>query len=241
MTQQYVWRDLLCVSLSLSRVEDRRLCIVWHVLFIGVTRRSHTWRRIHMYDTTRLYVWYDTFCCCDSHSCKTKDSYYRTSDSSCIVWHESFICVTWLNETCDVTHSYMWYDTFCGSYSHRYKTKDSSCIVWQNWFICVTWLNETCDVTRSRAPTRTSVRQQTPPAMCDMTHSYMWHASFLRVLWLSSWWISSWFLPSCLQENGLLLHCVTWLIHVCDMNHSYVWHDSFCGSLSLSCVQDKRL
>ena len=34
----------------------------------------------------------------------------------------------------------------------------------------------------------------------DMTHSYMWHDSFM---------------------------CVTWLIHVCDMTHSYVWHDSY--------------
>jgi len=33
-----------------------------------------------------------------------------------------------------------------------------------------------------------------------MTHSYVWHDSFI---------------------------CVTWLIHMCDMTHSYVWHDSF--------------
>ena len=33
-----------------------------------------------------------------------------------------------------------------------------------------------------------------------MTHSYVWHDSFL---------------------------CVTWLIPMCDMTHSYVWHDSF--------------
>jgi len=36
--------------------------------------------------------------------------------------------------------------------------------------------------------------------MCDMTHSYVWHDSFI---------------------------CVTWLIHMCDMTHSHVWHDSF--------------
>ena len=35
--------------------------------------------------------------------------------------------------------------------------------------------------------------------MCDMTHSYVWHDSFI---------------------------CVTWLIHTCDMTHSYVWHES---------------
>jgi len=36
--------------------------------------------------------------------------------------------------------------------------------------------------------------------MCDMTHSYMWHDSFI---------------------------CVAWLIHICDMTHSFEWHDSF--------------
>jgi len=43
--------------------------------------------------------------------------------------------------------------------------------------LCVTWLIHTC----------------------DMTHSYVWHDSFLRV---------------------------TWLIHTCDMIHSHVWHDA---------------
>jgi len=36
--------------------------------------------------------------------------------------------------------------------------------------------------------------------MCDVTHSYMWHDSFI---------------------------CVTWLIHMCDIPRRYVWHDSF--------------
>ena len=37
-------------------------------------------------------------------------------------------------------------------------------------------------------------------SMCDMTHSYMWHASFL---------------------------CVTCLKSMCDMPHSYAWRASF--------------
>jgi len=36
--------------------------------------------------------------------------------------------------------------------------------------------------------------------MCDMTHAYVWHDTFI---------------------------CVTWFIHTCDMTHSYMWHDSF--------------
>jgi len=39
---------------------------------------------------------------------------------------------------------------------------------------------------------------------CDMTHSYVWHDAFTRV---------------------------TWLIHICDMTHSHVWYASFmCGT-----------
>jgi len=52
---------------------------------------------------------------------------------------------------------------------------------------------------------------------CDVTRSYVWHDSFMRV---------------------------TWLIHMCDMTHSFVWHDSFICVLSRihtwhnSCVCD---
>jgi len=35
--------------------------------------------------------------------------------------------------------------------------------------------------------------------MCDITHWFVWHDSFV---------------------------CVTWLIYMCDMTHLYVWHDS---------------
>ena len=34
------------------------------------------------------------------------------------VWHDSFICVIWLIHMCDMTHSYVWHDSFiCVPYS----------------------------------------------------------------------------------------------------------------------------
>ena len=58
--------------------------------------------------------------------------------------------------------------------------------------------------------------------MCDMTHSYVRHDSFIRVTWL---------MHTCDMTHSYVWHdsfiCVTWLIHTCDMTHSYVWHDSF--------------
>jgi len=57
--------------------------------------------------------------------------------------------------------------------------------------------------------------------MCAMTHTCVWHDSFICVLWLihmcamtySYVWQDSWI-------------CVPWLIHMCAMNHAYVCHDS---------------
>ena len=48
--------------------------------------------------------------------------------------------------------------------------------------------------------------------ICDMTHSYVWHDSFICVTWY-------------VWHNSFI--SVTWLIHMCDTTHSYVWHDSF--------------
>jgi len=61
--------------------------------------------------------------------------------------------------------------------------------------------------------------------MCDMTHSYVWHDSFLCVTWL---------IPMCDMTHSYVWHdsliCVSWLINMWDMTHSYVWHDSFATS-----------
>jgi len=69
------------------------------------------------------------------------------------VWHDSFICVTWLIHIwvtwhihmCDITHSYVRYDALiCATWlihmcdmTHLYVRDDS--------FICVTWLIHMCD------------------------------------------------------------------------------------------------
>jgi len=72
--------------------------------------------------------------------------------------------------------------------------------------------------------------------MCDMTHSYVWHDSFLFVTWLIDiisvdmskenhftcvkWLIHMWDMTHSLVWHNLFT-CVTWLIHTCDMTHSY--------------------
>ena len=57
---------------------------------------------------------------------------------------------------------------------------------------------------------------------CDMTHSYVWHDSFICVIRL---------IHMCDMTNSRVWHdqyiCVTWLIHIFDMPHSHTWHDPF--------------
>jgi len=57
--------------------------------------------------------------------------------------------------------------------------------------------------------------------LCDMTHSCVWHDSFMCVTWLFHMCDMT---PSYVSRDSFI--CVTWLIHMCDMTRSYVWHDS---------------
>ena len=55
---------------------------------------------------------------------------------------------------------------------------------------------------------------------CDMTHSCVWHDSFMRVTWL---------IYACDMTHSCVWHdsvtSATWLINKCDMIHLRLWHD----------------
>ena len=61
------------------------------------------------------------------------DEFYHGRQARCdmcamahsYVWHDSFICVTWLIHLCAMTHSYVWHDSF----------------------LCMPWLSHTCAIT----------------------------------------------------------------------------------------------
>jgi len=65
--------------------------------------------------------------------------------------------------------------------------------------------------------------------MCAMTHSYVWQDSFICVTWLIHVWHDSF-----ICVTWLIHTFVTWLIHMCDMTH--VWHDSFMFDITYSYV-----
>jgi len=122
------------------------------------------------------------------------------------VWHDSFICVTWLIHMCDMTHSYVWHDSFiCVTW--LIHACDMTCwfecslrarlgcilYVWRESFICVTWFTHMCDMTHSECAPES--HSHSAFYVCDMNHSYVWYDSLI---------------------------CVTWLTHRCDETHHYV-------------------
>jgi len=117
------------------------------------------------------------------------------------VWHDLFICVTWLIHMCDMTYSYVWHDLF----------------------ISVTWLIYLCMTTHS---SRVTILMR----MCDMTHSCVWHDSFMCMTWLihvCDLCISSRHIHHVWQYSQYSCTCEIWHAHMFGMTHSHVWHDLF--------------
>jgi len=63
--------------------------------------------------------------------------------------------------------------------------------------------------------------------MCDMPHSHVCHASFIRVKWHIQTCDTTYSYDD--MRHAHMWHdsfmCVTWRIHTCDMTHSHVRHD----------------
>jgi len=124
---------------------------------------------------------------------------------------------------CDITHSFVWHNSF-------------RCVTWARYMYFKPWLIHTCEMTHSCVwhghvrciSNRESFIYVTWLIhMCDMTHSNEWHDSFICVTCL---------IHMCDMTHSYVWHDVTWLIHVCDMGtldvfrtmtHSYVWNDLF--------------
>jgi len=134
---------------------------VWHDSFIY----------IHICDMTHLYVWHDSFIrvtwrinidsyvCHDSLLSLLSLHFIYGRYTCCNIGVASFICVTWLIYTCDMTYPYR--------------------------FICVPWLALELIVLAFYIWSIYLLQYWCSVIhMCGMTHSYKWHDPCIRATWL---------------------------------------------------------
>ena len=145
----------------------------------------------------------------------------------------------WLIHVCAMTHSYVWH--VCDAHSRVPMMA-------RIWMSHGTHMNESwvhvCDITHSRVPRikcscvceceRECMRVDPficvtwLSHMCGMTHSCVWHDSFICVISQVLVCVTE-RIDTCDMTHSYVWHdwfiCVPWLIHMCDMTHSYVWHD----------------
>jgi len=195
---------------SPSLICDMTYSYVWHGSCICVTWLMHMcrWYHIthpaqalymkwlmHMCDMAHVYVWHGSSICAGDVTSRMQPKPPRG-------WH---VCDT----MCDLTHSYVWHHITISYVWHDLFT----CVLWHDSFICDTWLIHLCDrpisyvwhdsFTDAGGVLPRMLKPSRGWHVCDtmyaMTHSFVWHESFM---------------------------CATWLIYKCDMTHSHVWHGS---------------
>jgi len=181
------------------------------------------------------------------------NSYVCDMTHSC-VWHDSFICVTWLIHMCDMTNSYVcdmthscvwsvscsfvWHDSFGARHLEKVVVRVTwLTYVWHDSIICVRWLIHVCDMTHPCVWHDVFICVTWLIHMCDMTHSYcvtwpIYICDMARFLDATHHLVKVFLSVTCLMymwHDSFIR--VTWLIYMCDMTYSFVWHGSLsrCG------------
>jgi len=155
-----------------------------------------------------------------------RDNWTRGTPQWIVTWSCLFASpLRWLFHTCDVTHWYVCRDSFkCGTWL-VFVSRDTAmnCLYWIVCivFMCVTWLIHMCDGScflveehRDELSREAAFVRRRSSQACDMTHSYVWHDSFVCVAWLfHTCDVTHWYMC----RDSLI--CVPWLIHMCDVIH----------------------
>jgi len=104
MKDSYVWHDVL-------------LCVTWLIHMCDITHHMNDviWTISHGQNHGSCH----RYECCDL-------IWMMWSKNDSYVWHDSFICVTWLIHMCDMTHSYVWHDS-------SYEWCDLNNQSWSEW------------------------------------------------------------------------------------------------------------
>jgi len=137
-------------------------------------------------------------------------------------WHDSYIRVTWLTYTRDMTFLHTWLTHSCIHVKWLMYMCDMTHIyVWPNWYSHVIWPFHTCGSLMYT---------------CDTTNVYAWYDSYTRVTWLiytrDMTLSHKWLTPVHMWHVSYLR--VTWLIHTCKTTHLTMHIQSMSTHVSLS-------
>jgi len=237
MTHAYVCHDSF-IRLPWLRVDvDMTHSQVSHDSFIRVLWLIHTCAMTH------LYVCHDSFSSGPwlVHTCVMTHSYVCHDSFICVprllhllhtLWRHvplfnSFITVTWLTNSRDTTHSYLWHIQ-CTRVTWLIHTRDIIRVTWLRVDVFMTIWNTPCaDVSIPFTLIRVTWRIR----MFDVSNSYVWRDSFTRVtsqVWHDSGLTLSWQFDARHAQTYFPLYSfirVTWRIHTCDMTQSRRCHD----------------
>ena len=184
-THEWVWvfSEATKNMCDITRLYMRDEWVLW---LIWMSRVTHINESCHTYEWVMSHIWTSHV----THMSESCDSYQWVMSQ---IWEENF---THMNES---WHTYQWVTSHIWMENVTHMN-----LSWHThgWVLShirmshVAHVNES-GVFRQRYCCYCACRKIIH--MCDMTHSYVWHDSFI---------------------------CVTWLIHMCDMTRSYVWYDS---------------
>jgi len=182
MPYSYTWNGQIVQHMTYATCDLRGMnqcvrkldCATCHLrthLFI-----PHSSFLIHKHDVTLSYVRRDSFVyvtwlfrifpwllqICDESRWDAMSLVDMYAMPHSYMWHASFIHVTWLIHTCDMTHSYMWHAsliyviwlidmTKCHK-THSYVTYEWGLVDMSHWYvslICHIWVTYECHKTHS--------------------------------------------------------------------------------------------
>ena len=149
---------------------------------------------------------------------------YCLSSNWC-VWRVLFMYITWPIHMCHMTSSY--FAVTHTAVNIFYMCATIQLDVWHDSYICVRLPTATHTTTHAATHTVTQTAWLCLAwnicvtwliHMCDMTHTYVWDYSFIRVPWPM-------YTCDVTPAQVSVTHTAVDTFHMCDMTHPYQSHD----------------
>ena len=215
MNHSYMWHDswaVLCWRFQCFR-------FVWASL-----RREGYWIPTKTCNSGRLHNHYQI--------CDMTHSY---------VWHDSFICVTWLIHIWDMTYSYVWHDSFIRVTWLIHMCDMTHWNMWHDSFICATWLIYMCDMTHLCVRYDSFIYESWMSRICDIYVAYIWDMIHICVTTHTHICIKRDMIHICIKRDMIHIYvttgsCLFWCIYMrhdtymCDDSYTYMYqkrHDPY--------------